>query len=96
MNEIKKGTIERTIKKELAEALQWCDGGYDRYYRLMIDVSDGSIWADTFLSQNDWKVYHSDSIRPLNCNPYTTTSEREYDYIDDAIRILHASGWTIK
>lgn len=96
MKEIKRWEIEKSVKEELKEALKWCDGDYDRYYKLMMDVSNGSIWADTFLSQNDWKIYHSDSIQSLNCNPFSSELEREHDYIDDAIRILRASGWIIK
>lgn len=28
---------------------------------LMLDISDGSIWADTFYG-NEWKQYHSETI----------------------------------
>ena len=34
------------------------------YGKLMFDKSDGELWTDVFynLGQNEWKVYHSDTI----------------------------------
>lgn len=33
----------------------------------MIDLSDGKVWCDCFLSCNTWNVYRSDSIVNIDC-----------------------------
>lgn len=96
MKTIKRKEIEKVIKKEYRDARLWCRSDDRRYYRLMIDVADGEIWCDAFLSCESWKVYHSETIQRLSWDEGTTVAEREAEYAADAIRLLEAAGWTIE
>lgn len=95
MKVIRKKSIVSTIKKEYAEARRWCRGDWRRYYKIMIDTDDGSIWSDTFLDVNSWNEYHSDSITSLQYVP-GYVPETEQAYIDDAIELLNAAGWVVE
>jgi len=87
--------IVETIKREYKEARTFCRGDRGRYYRMMIDLEDGDIWADVFLDVNSWKEYHSGSIHQLMYVPgYIADTEKAY--IDDAIRQLTDAGWAIR
>lgn len=33
---------------------------------VMVNTSDGDVWTDVFISGNEVKRYHSDSIKPLH------------------------------
>lgn len=50
------------IKKAVGEYNRWIKSGYGRVADIMMDVSSGEIWCDTFLSRNSWKAYHSEDI----------------------------------
>lgn len=95
MKHISKSNISQVVKMEYAEAREWCRQGFSRYYRMMIDTTDGRIWSDQFISENDWKVYHADGIHQLEYVP-GYVSETEAGYINDAVRLLKADGWDIK
>lgn len=92
--EISKAQIVETIKQAYKEGRDWCRQDFGRYYRMMIDTKDGSIWSDVFLSENNWKIYHSDTIMKLDYVP-GYVSETETGYINDAIAKLSADGWKI-
>lgn len=94
MKEIARSTIRKTIKQEYAEARKWCHQDFGRHYKMMIDTMDGRIWSDVFLSENDWKIYHSDTISKLDYVP-GYVNETEEGYIEDAISKLITAGWTI-
>lgn len=32
---------------------------------IMCDTSDGDVWTDIFCSENDWKEYHSKTIKEV-------------------------------
>lgn len=92
--EISKAKIVESIKQEYAEARKWCHQDFGRHYKMMIDTMDGRIWSDVFLSENDWKIYHSDTISKLDYVP-GYVNETEEGYIEDAISKLITAGWTI-
>ena len=94
MKEIARSTITETIKQEYAVARKWCYQDFGRHYKMMIDTMDGRIWSDVFLSENDWKIYHSDTISKLDYVP-GYVNETEEGYIEDAISKLITAGWTI-
>ena len=94
MRKISRKEIVSQVRKEYKIARQWCKQDFGRYYKLMIDVSDGEIWSDVFLTENDWKEYHSDSIISLDTE-FGYVHEMEDAYIEDAIRNLRAAGWEI-
>lgn len=96
MKEISRTAITERIQKELSEGQNWCKGDFGRYFQIMLDVSDGDIWADVFITQSDWVSYHSDSIVYLRCQ-YLAEDEEDMmaGYIDDAVRRLKEAGWTI-
>lgn len=83
-----------TIKKEYKACRDWCRGGNGRCYKMMIDVLDGSIWSDTFISDNEWKNYKSETIVQIE-GLYDTVSASEQRYTEDAIHKLKDAGWTI-
>lgn len=96
MKKISKKTIEKQVRKEYAAARDWCSYDHFRYYKMMIDTSDGEIWSDVFLSTNEWKVYHSETIMSLEDYYCGTVEEREAEYIEDAIDKLKQAGWEIE
>lgn len=53
------------IKKAVGDYQRWLDGDLRRNATIMIDVSTGEIWCDTFIDINSWKEYHDDSIHDL-------------------------------
>lgn len=95
MKKIQSREIEKQVKKEYAAARDWCSYDHFRYYKMTIDTSDGDIWSDVFLSENEWKVYHSKTIMSLDIYYYGTVKERESAYIEDAIDKLKQAGWEI-
>ena len=90
MKQISRDKIMQNIKKEYAEAKDWCRQDFGRCYQIMIDTEDGDIWLDVFVSENNWKIYKSQTIQNLHAE-----YGNEKGYVDDAIRILTKAGWTI-
>lgn len=95
MGKIKRIAIEKQIKEEYKEARRWCNLDSGHYYQMMIDTEDGEIWSDCFISTNDWKQYHSDTITSLDAMP-GYVKEVETEYIEDAVNKLQAAGWEIE
>ena len=50
------------IKKAVGEYNRWVNSGYGRIADIMMDISNGEIWCDVFLSRNSWKVYHTEDV----------------------------------
>lgn len=92
MKKIQRREIEKQVKEEYAAARDWCSYDHFRSYKMMIDTSDGDIWSDVFLSENEWKVYHSETIMSLDDYYYGTVKQRELAYIEDAINKLKQAG----
>lgn len=93
---IRRKLIQKQVKKEFELARKWCKyDSFSRYYKMMIDTSDGDIWSDCFLSTETWHVYHSDTIVSLSAAGALTVKEKESEYIADAIRELENAGWAI-
>lgn len=96
MKEISRAQIEKKIKKEYKEARDFVNqDAFSRRYKMMIDLEDGEIWSDTFLTENDWNVYHSDYISDIEARYYGSVKEKEQAYIEEAIDMLKEVGWTI-
>lgn len=94
MKKIKRADIEKQVKEEFKAARQWCDQDWRRYYKMMIDTEDGNIWSDVFLSENEWKEYHKESVIKLDAfSGYV--HEMESEYIEDAEQKLRAAGWEV-
>lgn len=93
---ISKKTIEEKIKNEYKAGRDWCKGDQGRYYKMMLDTSDASVWSDVFF-ENEYKTYHSNSIECLyhDAVPFSTIPEIEQGYINNAIRSLKKAGWEI-
>ena len=94
MKEMRRGELEKSIKKALEEGRDWCRLDIGHCYRLMINTDDATIWAD-LLDVNHWRNYQDDSITSL----YSidgTIEEMETDYLKDAITKLTDAGWIIK
>lgn len=53
-------------KKALGEYRHWLSINYFHRAKIMIDLSDGTVWTDVFTDCNSWCVYHSDSITSLS------------------------------
>lgn len=89
-----KKELAATINKEFEDGRNWCHNSRGRYYVMRIDVSNASIWSDTFISETDWKEYKSDTIMKLDAVP-DTVKEMEKEYLSDAICKLKNAGWEI-
>lgn len=94
MRKISRKEIEKKVRKEYKLARKFCQGDRRSYYKMMIDVGDGDIWSDVFISTNDWKQYKSSTIMQLSADGYYV-KEIEREYIEDAIRELKEAGWEI-
>ena len=94
METIARKDIEKTIKKEYADARKFCETVSGGYYKMMLDTEDGEIWSDVFISEGSYKKYRSDSIIHLDCTA-GFGADIEQAFIDDAIYHLKKSGWTI-
>jgi len=94
MKQIKRSKIVKKIKEAYKEGRDWCRHDFGRYYQIMIDTYDADIWCDVFLDNNHWTIYHSDTIQQLDTiRGYV--QERENGYVDSAIELLTAAGWTV-
>lgn len=94
MKTISKREIRKKVLVELRAARQFCSYDWGRYYKMMIDTSDADIWSDVFISTNEWKEYHSDTIHSLDAIP-DRVNYMIKDYISHAIKLLKAAGWEI-
>lgn len=54
--------LRNVVEKEYSDIRKWNKEDFGRYSKLMYDTCDGKVWADCFISGNDWKEYHSDTI----------------------------------
>lgn len=96
MKEISREKIKKEICKEYKEARKFCRIVHGGTYQMMIDTDDACIWNDTFIDSNSWNEYHSKTITRLSCGGFcSSVSEKENDYVNDAIRKLNDAGWTI-
>lgn len=94
MKEISREKIEQQVREELKEARAFCSCGHGRYYVMMVDLSDGSIWSDCFLDCENWKEYHSENIVRLSSNGMLDNVISAY--VDDAVDKLTTAGWIVK
>lgn len=53
-------------KKALGEYRYWLSLNYFHRAKIMIDLSDGTVWTDVFTDCNSYNIYHSDSIISLS------------------------------
>lgn len=94
---ISRKDLARQVRKEYKEGCEWSDLRRDHCYTMMIDVSDGSIWADC-LDRNRWKEYESDTVVRLNlyeAESYEPVERVEELYIELAIAKLKEAGHEI-
>lgn len=63
---VKKSDLKKKIRKALKEGNEFNRMDRRFCYRVMYDLEDAAIWADTFTEENSFKVYHSDTIKCLN------------------------------
>lgn len=57
-----KNELMKMIKEEHKDLREWLRGDTRRDGCLMLDTSNGKVWTDYFVSENNWKVYESESI----------------------------------
>lgn len=91
---IEKKVLMQSIQKEFKDARDWCKQGYGHCYMLRIDTSNAHIWANLYLSENDWTVYHSDTIMQLDASRDCATAMVQ-SYLEDAVQKLMIAGWQI-
>lgn len=60
------------LRKAVGERNNWIKRGYFRVANIMLDTSNGKIWSDCFLTNNEWRIYKSDSVVNINhiCHYY--------------------------
>lgn len=92
--------LAEKLKSEFDSGLSFIKLDCFRYFNLMIDVSDGSVWSDCYISENDFKRYRSGLVKCVS------TCHGRYlyqcDYYDDlacalfnAVSYLEKSGWEV-
>lgn len=59
---MRKNDILKQVGKEHKEMKRWNKLDRGRYSKLMYDKADGDIWADCFLDDGSFTVYHSETI----------------------------------
>lgn len=91
---ISRSELKKKIHDELAEGIKWSEFKYEHRFFMMLDTSDADIWTDCFISENEWKVYHSDTIVRLTYSGIST-EEQEKFYLVQAIQLLKEAGWEI-
>lgn len=89
MKEISRKALEKTLRKEYQDAFRFCRRCPGAVSAMMIDTDDAEIWCDVFLSCNNWKEYHSPTIKKLE------TAYSVLEYLDEAVDLLKEAGWTI-
>lgn len=59
---MRKNDIKKQVRKEYRSMKKWnkLDRGY--YSKLMYAKADGDIWADCYLDEGSYTVYHSETI----------------------------------
>lgn len=62
-------------KKALGQYRDWLSLNYFHRAKIMIDLSDGAVWTDIFLSCNNYNIYHSDTI--ISLSDYILEREEE-------------------
>lgn len=92
MRKITKSKLEKQIQEEYELAIDFCSYDHFRYYQMMLDTDDGSIWSDVFLTVNEWKEYHDDSIKYLDATNYCN---KVSGYVDHAVELLRTAGWEV-
>lgn len=97
MKTIKHKTIRSQIVKEYKQLCNWCNMDNRNYGMMMIDVEDGTIWADC-CNQNEWVHYKSNTIQPLEIeyNDYLTYWQKVSTYTVAAAKMLERNGWIIE
>lgn len=94
----KKFYLKEAICSGLNEISDWNRLDYGHTAQLMIDSKTGKVWADLFLDENTYKIYHSKSIKRIpieeirwNLPDGKTLSDGILEYIQkeykDTIRI---------
>lgn len=53
-------------KKALEQYRDWLSLNYFHRAKIMMDLSDGTVWIDIFTDCNSYNVYHSDTIISLS------------------------------
>lgn len=97
---IKRTVIQKAVEKAYREGHKWARLDQGHTYTIMIDISNGDIWVDTFIDCNSWKEYRSETIQGLSFSrgglkDYTSESI-EAGYVADAVELLENSGWEIE
>lgn len=54
------------LRKAVGERNNWIKGGYFRVGNIMLDISNGKIWCDCLLNNNEWWIYQSDTVVNIN------------------------------
>lgn len=62
-------------KKALGQYRDWLSLNYFHRAKIMIDLSDGTVWTDIFTDCNSYNVYHSDTI--ISLSDYILEREEE-------------------
>lgn len=96
MKKINLEKIKETVAIEYKSAIDWCYSGNGRYYMMRLNIDTGDIWADLYLSENNWTERDPDIIRFLSYPGDFVTQKEYYEaYEKEAVDLLTAAGWTL-
>lgn len=103
MKKIRKEVLYETVKKAFLDGTKWCKADRRRFYAIMLDTADASIWCDVFLDEGDSEVYRSKSILNLTMLmpdflvfQYVDSRDTKEAYCKCAEHYLKNAGWIIE
>ena len=90
--------ITRSTKSQIARAIaeleRWLRGGINRTGAMMLNKRTGAVWADLFLDEGSYKIYHDTDIVeiPLKELWWRIPSDSPFPYIAKENAVL---GWCV-
>ena len=82
--------LQKKVSSATKESREWDRVDSRHYSKIMLDTLDGDVWADTFLSEGEFKRYRSSTIEDIPVTDIIFQSDISnraltVDELDDAI-----------
>lgn len=58
---------------------EWNRLAKNHYAALMFNKENGEVWADYYLSENNWNEYKNKNVRPIPLKLIIWTNTKEYE-----------------
>lgn len=63
--ELNRTELKEKVSSATKESRDWDRMDSRHYSKIMLDTSDGDVWADTFISEGEFKRYRSSTIENI-------------------------------